>query len=192
MRLDTIRATAVQNILIGFIVLLVIGLVGIVVTAQSILQAKHVQTDRALIDAELAQEELVKLQQLETIINKNRVTIEKTARIVAESQSYEFQDQVINDITSYARQFNIEITKFDFGPKPGSPSQGTGTTSSSQKTKVSIQLGNNISYEDFLRFLKAIENNVTKMQLTGMRLQPSETNPTAIVGPTIELEVFIR
>ncbi len=172
---------------------MVAGIVGIFALSQKVMEEKHVSTDHYRIDAELAQEELVRLQQLQTTLSDNKADIDKTAKIVADSQQYQFQDQVVNDVTRYASRYNIDILSFDFGIKPGAISQGAATGGSSQqKTAVSVQLNNNIPYDSLLKFLKSLENNVTKMQLTGLSLQPNVADANQILAPTIELEVFLR
>lgn len=187
-----LTAVTLQYAFISLIILLIGGIVGIFFLAQTFMSQKALSTDHYRIDAELAQEEIVRLKQLETILKTEKSTIDKTARIVAQSQAYQFQDQVITDITAYAKQNNIEVLSFDFGAKPGAAPQGTGTGSAQQKTIVTVQLNNDIPFDSFLRFLKSVEQNITKMQLTGIALQPNVTKPNLILAPTIELEVFLR
>ncbi len=188
-----LTAVTLQYGLMALIVLLVGGIIGIFFLAQTFMSEKALSTDHYRTDAELAQEEIVRLQQLRTILKNEQSTIEKTARIVAQSQEYQFQDQVINDVTSYARRNNIEVISFDFGAKPGAASpQLSSNGSKQQKTIVTVQLSNDIPYDSFLRFLKSLEQNITKIQLTGIALQPNVTKPNLILAPTIELEVFLR
>lgn len=181
----------------AMIILIVITLVGIgyiFLLAKDVLTAKSVETDHARIDARLAEEEISRLKQLETQLKGDEATIEKTAKIVAESQSYTFQDQVIRDLTSYAEKSGVGIIMFDFGQKPGEkPASVPGSTANSlNRTIVSIQLENNIPYRNLLTFVKSIEQNVTKMQLSGINFQPKKDDPTQIIGSTIKIEVYLR
>lgn len=194
-RTQGFNAIMLQYGFMALIVVMIAAIVGIFILAQQLMSQQALSTDHYRTDAELAQEEIVRLQQLKTTLAQDKETIEKTAKIVSASQEYEFQDQVVRDLTTYATKYNVDIISFDFGTKPGSAPQGSAaaTGSSSQtKTIVSVQLGNNIPYTSFLQFLKAIENNISKMQLTGIMLQPNVTNPNQILGPTIEMEVFLR
>lgn len=194
-RSQGLSATMLQYGFMALIVIMIAGIVGIVILAQQFMAQQALATDHYRTDAELAQEELVRLQQLKTTLAQDKDIIDKTARIVSASQEYQFQDQVVKDVTAYANKYGVDIISFDFGTKPGSAPQGNAaaTGSSSQtKTIVSVQLGNNIPYPSFLQFLKAIENNITKMQLTGILLQPNAADPKQILGPTIEMEVFLR
>lgn len=187
-------ATTIQYIMIVVCIMLIALIASIFVYADKFLSTKATETNHARIDAELASQELINLQNLEKDLVSEAAVIQKTQQIVAESQKYQFQNQVIEDITSYARQYGITILGFDFGTKPGAPpnsSQSSGTAGSQQRTIVSINLQNNIPYTSFIQFLKALENNVTKMQLTGVQVQPME-DPNFVQSPTIDVEVFLR
>lgn len=186
------NATTLQYTFIGLIIVMIGNVIGIFLLAQHIMGQKALATDHARIDAELAQEELVRLQQLKSNLAKDKATIDKTARIVAQSQQYEYQDQVVKDINSYAKQYGIDILSYDFGAKPGvAPNSSTGG-STQQKSIVQVQLNDGIPYTSFLKFLKSIEENITKMQLTGIALQPNAADPSLVQGSTIEIEVFLR
>jgi hypothetical protein len=186
------KATTLQYVFAGIIVLLLGIVVGVFLLAQQAMSRQFLATDHARIDAELVQEEIVRLQQLKTNLENDNETVEKTERIVAESQQYEYQDQVVNDINSYARQYGIDVISFDFGAKPGPTTNSSSGGSAQQKSIVQIQLNEDITYEAFLKFIKSIEQNITKMQLTGISIQPNTKNPQLIQGPSLEIEVFLR
>lgn len=188
------NAKTIQYAMLGFLVILVGAIGAIFSYGDQFLSEKATETNHVRIDAELASQELINLQALEQDMSKDSAVIEKTKQIVAQSQMYQFQNQVIEDITGYADLYGITILGFNFGSKPGSAppaSQASGTGGSQQRTIVTVRLEDHIPYPSLIRFLKAIENNITKMQLTGIGLQPTE-NPTLLSGTTIEIEVFLR
>lgn len=189
-----LSSIVMQYLLIATGVIIIALIIAIFYFAQALMTEKAVATDHAKTDAELASQELINLQSLQKLLAESQPTIEKTRRIVAESQQYNFQDQVIRDVTEYAQQNGVGILGFDFGAKPGSvaATSSNPNTKSQQKTIVTVKLDNNLRYDAFLRFIRSIENNITKMQLTGIQIQPVPTDPSMILGPSIELEVFIR
>ncbi len=187
-----LTAITLQYIMIGIILLALAGIGFVFVAANNILLAKATETDHSRIDAEIAQEDLSRLKQLKSILENDKATIAKTAQIVADSQSYKYQDQVINDLTEYARQADISILGFDFGAKPGDAPTAKGSGTSQRRTIVIVQLAGNIPYASILRLLKSIEQNVTKMQLTGINFQPLQTDPNIILGSSLEIEVYLR
>lgn len=192
----TFNAIVMQYLLLGTCFVIIGGIVWISIAANDLLTAKAMEVDHRRTDAELAQEELVGLDNLRNNLDNNADVVNKTKEIVATAEQYHFQDQVIQDLTVYAKQAKIEIIGYDFGSSPGAkvaPTKGVATPSNvPPKTLVTVRLQNDIPYTSFLRFLMSIEQNVTKMQLTGLTLQPVDKSPTNVQGPIIELEVFIQ
>ena len=189
------NAIIVRYLFIGAIILMLGGLGWGIYIANSFLSEEMVKTDHARIDAEIAQDEIVQLQQLKARLAKDKPTIDKVAQIVAESKQYQFQDQVMSDLTQYAAQTGVQIVGFDFGAKPGTPvanKPGQAAPAGYTRTEVSIQLANDVPYANLLRFVKSIEQNITKIQISDIRLQPNAADPQLVVGPTIKLEVFLR
>ncbi len=194
-------AITVQYLLIAQCLILVGGIVFISIKANEVLSAKATEVDHVHSDAELAQQELVGLKSLQSNLKENADVVAKTNEIVSIAKQYKFQDQVIKELSAYAQKSGVEIIGYDFGSTPGSkviatPTQGAApapTTNANvpPKTKVVVRLRNDISYNNFLKFLMSIEQNLTKMQLTGITLQPIDKNPSNVQGPVIELEVFI-
>jgi hypothetical protein len=147
------------------------------------------QTDHAKIDAELSQSELEKLQKLKIDLVAQKDIVDRAKQIAAPSNQYHFQDQVIKDLTTYAARDAITISSFDFssassGGKVNAPSGG--------KTAFTVNLQTPLRYDQVLNFLRQIEQNATKMQITSLTLAPDPRNPSQISNPTIGLEVFIK
>lgn len=178
----------------GFVIVLGIGTIGYCsVFAQQILSAKSLETDHVRIDANLAEEELLRLKSLKATLEREQGIVTKTAQIIAESQSYTFQDQVISDLSSYADKSDITITLIDFGAKPGDkPPTAPGALSTLKRTEITLQLANNTPYINLLRFIRSIEENITKIQITSVNITPVRADPTLITSPLIKLEVYLR
>ena len=204
MRLSKISLNAIT--MQYLLMILCIGLIGAILwvslLANNILTTKATEVDHIHIDAELVQQELVGLQGLKTSLDENSELVKKTNEVVSIASQYKFQDQVIQDLSAYAEKANVSIVGYDFGSTPGAkvvatPQAGAQTAAPTPanippKTLVTVRLQNDVPYTNFLKFLMSIEQNVTKMQLTGITLQPIDKNPNNIQGPIIELEVFIQ
>ena len=154
------------------------------------------------------------LQQTEKELDKYTDEIDRAAKIVAESQSYQYQDQIINDITDYANRADINITSFSFSenstgatttpsPAPTAAPGGagesiqspTGTTGGSapKSTSVVVNLDTEVPYNNLLRFMSLIERNLTKMQIANVTLsKASGENQNAVSSQSLNLEVYIR
>lgn len=199
----TLNAITLQYLLIVACIIVAGGIVWIFIQATDILSAQAKEVNHVKIQAELAQDEIVRLRQLKINLAEDKDIINKTAQIVSESQQYKFQDQLINELSQYAAQAGIGIDAYNFGSKPGeyvtstpNAAGATSTPSTSSKvppkTLVTITMQDDASYTSFLKFIKSIEKNISKMQLTGINIAPNLKKPGVIRKTVIEIEVFLR
>lgn len=155
--------------------------------------------------------ELQYINQLEKKLAEYSTARERASQIVAESQSYRYQDQVIQDLTQYANRAGLQITSFNFQSTAGSPESGTpapsqepaaadgGTTqpgapapaNNIQSTVVSVQLGGPVPYRNLLHFVHLVEENLTRMQITELSLSPGDSGDT-VSAQTLNIEVYLR
>lgn len=160
-------------------------------------EVADMQTEASAVDMKI--QNLLKLKdQLE----KNPVATKKAEQIVAESKSYQYQNQIINDLSIYAAKANVPIQSFTF--QDSSTSSAKSSSSSSQTTTkkptsvngvksitVSIQLGDKVPYNNLLHFLHLVENNVTRMQISGVSISRGEQRGE-ISAQSLELGVYVR
>ncbi len=139
-------------------------------------------------DADLSSENLVKAERLKMYIQDNSRQIADAATIVAESKTYEYQNQIIQDVTAYADRAGIIIKEFSFATDDSTASK----TSVLKSTYATLTLDDPMSYTSYLTFLRLIEQNLTRMQITTIGLEPDETTPGMIKSPTIELKVYLK
>lgn len=182
-------ATKLRYILIAIIVLMILGIAAGSWQLQKILASQVLQTDHAKIDAELSQLELEKLQKLQVDLVTQKDIVDRARQIAASTNQYQYQDQVIKDLSAYAARDGIAISSFDFGV---ANSGGKVSTPTGGKTPFTVNLQTSQRYDQVLNFLRQIEQNATKMQITSLTLAPDPRNPSQVANPTIGLEVFIR
>lgn len=167
--------------------------------------ADQVNTDVA--KAEASNEDIAKLQRLQTNITDNQVAITRAEKIVADSHYYQYQDQIINDIANYANAAGIKIAGFSFdggtvgttGTATTTPAAGSATTTTPaglKSTTATITLApgkNGYQFQAIMNFLKSIEQNLTKMNLSGVSLQKNTggTGSDVVPGP-ITIGVYTR
>lgn len=180
-------ATKLRYVLIAAILLTVGGFGAAGWWAQQVLAQKARETDHARIDADLSSLELQQLRRLKTQLEQQQEIIGRAQQIAATAEQYRYQDQVISDIQQYAGRYGIQISNFDFGAKAGSKS----SDNTSNKTAFTITLRGPLAYDVFLKFLRDLEANLTKLQITSLTLAPDK-NPTLISNPSISLEVFLK
>ena len=184
-----LTSTTVSWLLIGSIILLVIGVGTGSWLMQGALSSQVVETDHAKIDADLSRTELQRAKTLETYLETNKAAIEKANTVVSETKTYQYQNQIVNDIESYASKAGVIILGYSF-PQETTAARPDATGLKSVSATLSLQTP--VNYTNYLKFLKYIEQNITKMQIENLSLAPDPANPNTIKDTAITLKVYVR
>lgn len=192
-KMKNIKLTArtVSWILISIICLLV-ALIGVSNWyMQKRLASEVTSADHAKIEAELSRTEVQRAETLTTYFVKNRAAVDKAAAVVADTRIYQFgyQDQIVRDIQSYAAKAGVSITGYAF------PEQATATapdTTGLKSVTAVLTLSTPVPYQNLLLFLKYIEQNVTRMQITDLQLAPAVENANNLSTAGLTLKVYVR
>ena len=199
MTTTTLTATKLRAILIACLVIIAVACVGVFSFASTKLKVAAIDTSRAVIDADASQNNLQALQTIQKELAARQSTVERTDRIVADSQSYGYQNQIIADLNNYASTARVGITNIDFGSAssstPATPAAPGATAPSTvanvKTTSVTVTLENPIPYTDLLTFMRLIEQNLTKMQIAKINISSSgESNK--VTSDTLVIEVYIK
>lgn len=190
---------SIARIVLSLLLLIILSaMVGLVIFAYSFLsktseEVGKMQTEAIAVDAKI-QNLLASKSQLD----RNSDTVKKAKNIVSESKLYQYQNQIIKDLNTYADRAGIPIKAFSF---QNEPTTSTKTATSSKRTPaspagvkstfVSIQLGDHIDYTKFLHFLSLIEKNVTRMQLLGVSISRGANNHEISIQ-SLEVKVYTR
>ena len=190
---------SIARIILSLLLLIILSaMVGLVIFAYSFLsktseEVGKMQTEAIAVDAKI-QSLLASKSQLD----RNSDTVKKAKNIVSESKLYQYQNQIIKDLNTYADRAGIPIKAFSF---QNEPTTSTKTATSSKRTPaspagvkstfVSIQLGDHIDYTKFLHFLSLIEKNVTRMQLSGVSISRGANNHEISIQ-SLEVKVYTR
>lgn len=190
---------SIARIILSLLLLIILSaMVGLVIFAYSFLsktseEVGKMQTEAIAVDAKI-QSLLASKSQLD----RNSDTVTKAKNIVSESKLYQYQNQIIKDLNTYADRAGIPIKAFSFQNEPTTSAK---TATSSKRTPaspagvkstfVSIQLGDHIDYTKFLHFLSLIEKNVTRMQLLGVSISRGANNHEISIQ-SLEVKVYTR
>lgn len=133
----------------------------------------------------------VEVNALKTKISDLGSTITKTENIAIPSQNY--QDQAIRDLNKYATESGLAINgSFNFS-RPTSIGLSTQLSSGAIRTEpVVITLANPVEFSSFIKFLKLIETNLPKMQLTGINISRDQNINSAITTDPLTIEVYTK
>ena len=190
---------SIARIVLSLLLLIILSaMVGLVIFAYSFLsktseEVGKMQTEAIAVDAKI-QSLLASKSQLD----RNSDTVTKAKNIVSESKLYQYQNQIIKDLNTYADRAGIPIKAFSFQNEPTTSAK---TATSNKRTPaspagvkstfVSIQLGDHIDYTKFLHFLSLIEKNVTRMQLLGVSISRGANNHEISIQ-SLEVKAYTR
>lgn len=175
-------------IMTGVLILLVIGAGFGIYFGQTMLSSFVTETNHLEIDAEVIEEDIRNAKRLTAELNKNSENIKRAADIVAQASSYQFQDQIVTDINSYATAASITVLGIEFQPSAASAKSKT----SLNIVSADIILLNPIPYDNYLKFVRLIEKNLTKMQITQLDITTDLINTGKISAPTLKLQVYTQ
>lgn len=187
------------------LVLILVGMGGIVYFGYTMLQGTAEEVSKIQTEAKAVDAKVQNLARLEKEMEKYKDSVAKARQLVAETQQYQYQNQIINDLTTYANQSGVGIAGFTFtsgsaGAKSNSGSSGTsGTNNSSgsnsaagpKSMKVSVRLNEKTDYMALLRFMHLIEQNLTRMQIASVSMSKAEGSGQ-VSTQTLDVEVYVR
>lgn len=141
------------------------------------------------------------LQKTQAELEKYKDTAIRAENIVSDSTSYQYQEQITRDLTSYAEKSGLTISGFSFETAAAiAPAPAASTTPQSEAPQaavtnsktVTIQLDQSIPYESLLNFMNLIEQNLTKMQVAKVSLSKASDNANNVAGQALAIEVYVR
>jgi hypothetical protein len=205
MKAPTFTATSLRLTLSVslFAIMIITGVLFYFIDGQ--LKAFATEVSHTTIDASASQNTVQTLQKIQRELANDKDIIAQANSIVADSQSYQYQDQIVSDLNRYASASGIKITNLDFSASTstGTPSSGKtptptpGTTvptapSGVKTTSVAVTMENPIGYGNFLQFLRLIEDNLTKMQVQKISLSKGTGGNDDVSSDVLTIQVYVR
>lgn len=178
------------------LVIILVGMGAIVYFGYTMLQGTAEEVSKIQTEAKAVDAKVQNLARLEKEMEKYKDSVAKARQLVAETQQYQYQNQIISDLTTYANQSGVGIEGFTFasgsaGSKSSSGSSGANSGAGPKSMKVSVRLNEKTDYMALLRFMHLIEQNLTRMQIASVSM--SKTEGTGQVNTqTLEVEVYVR
>ena len=169
---------ALLVVLVGAIIAVVLGFgYGL-----SVIRSTAQTVNQTVADAGASNDLTEALQRAQVQLNQGQDAIAKANAMFVTAGNY--QSKTINDIQAYADATNIRVSDFSFTTLSGGTLPRYG---------VSVTLSSPVNYNEFIRFLNAIEGNVPKMQVVSVQLsRPSSQNATQVNVSNLVIGVFSR
>lgn len=134
------------------------------------------EVTRTTEDANASGKQVEQLQALRQQLAQAQSLVEKANQIYATPANY--QSVALNDLRRYATVAGISIVDTDF-------SQGDQPSQDSRR--VTITLGDPVSYKNLVRFMQLVETSMPKMQVQSF----SVARPSAPVGDQVTVSDII-
>ena len=178
------------------LVIILVGMGAIVYFGYTMLQGTAEEVSKIQTEAKAVDAKVQNLARLEKEMEKYKDSVAKARQLVAETQQYQYQNQIISDLTTYANQSGVGIEGFTFasgsaGSKSSSGSSGANSGAGPKSMKVSVRLGEKTDYMALLRFMHLIEQNLTRMQIASVSMSKAE-GAGQVNTQTLDVEVYVR
>lgn len=129
------------------------------------------------------------LAKLQNDISIYKVSADKANAITLSSQN--FPERIINDLNKYAISTSVDIT-CTVVQTPTSNFKSLAIIKDIQPKFVSVTFNRSMPFTNFIKFLKAVETNLPKMQVTNITIARDPSSSSLIKVDPIILEVYIK
>lgn len=129
-------------------------------------------------------------QALEQYIKNNRRDIDLVKKVVSDTKEYQYQDDIINDIVTYAAQTGLKLLSVTF-PTSISSSSSKDKSAPVKTMQAVIEIDKEFSYDKYINFIYKIEQNISKMKILQISIDLGK-EAGSITGSSIKLEVYVK
>lgn len=202
----SLSARTFRLLLLVILLLVIAGAVASFYFTHGILKEYALTTNKLNQEATASEQNLQNLQTIRSYLDSHEEEVERAKNVVAESKLYGYQDTLVRAISSIARKNGVRVESFSFSdgssgttspqstPQTTAPTDGStaAPTAANDVKLVNITLRSPIRYENLLRFIYQIEQNVTRMQITGISLAAEEEGSRNVTTDVFTVQVYVK
>lgn len=193
----TMTATRLRLVLsVALFAIVAIG-VGIFSLAESQLKKVAIDVSHSVVDANASRDKLQSLQKIQQELAAQQAVVLRAGKVAANSQSYQYQNQIINDLNRYAKRAHITLTNIDFATdvstksttatKPGATAAPV--PSGVKPATISVTIKSPVNYQNLLQFMRSLEQNLTKMQVSSISLSKGDGG---VSSDALTIQVYVK
>ncbi len=208
MNIFTKTAVRFRLTLLISLILAIIVVVGVVIYGVGLLNSYATTVNEQVRTTATSTERESTMRAQITQLEEYRPAAERAKQIVADSQQYQYQNTIIQDISRFANRAGVQIESYDFtaaadaatSPAPAQPPASVDPTSPTpaapaagnlRSTFVNVTLKSPVDYRNFITFLHYLEQNLTKMQIANLSLS-KDGETSGVVPNSLRIEVYVR
>lgn len=180
------------------ILVLVIGVAAGIYFADK--QLKSIATDTARLRAqvEIGDKQLITYQATKQKVDSLSYVQELAGKVLPEQQE---QSLTVAEISQFALRARLTVEDITFIDTTKTTTTKTKSTDKKAKSTIpkgvsvipmSIKFQDGSRYDYLLEFLKSVEDNRRKMQVTNISLTPDADNRALLKSVTVELNLYVR
>ena len=233
--LKTLSATKLKIVLISTLIFLVLigGVLFWFLRGQLVEYA--IQVNESETSATTSDASIVRLKKLQKILNDDKDSVESAANIAGDSQTFEYQEKILKDLSTYEKKTGIKIVSINFDEvkesaatamtipgaitTPGALDEpgagdlanapggeilddtsmglegGTAAPASTLKEVIiTISITNPVKYASIMQFIRLIEFNLPKMQISGLSFTNTDagSNKLSLEYPSMTIRTYIK
>jgi hypothetical protein len=175
----------------------------------SILGKYAVDVSHKRVDANASRDNLLVYKQLDEKLADNEDVLKKAQALKATTKFPEFR--IVDEVKAIASKNHISIKDFQYSDSDDtndSAAAGTAPSSSANATpaagqtqprsssgdtfSLTVNLASELNYENLLQFLYDIEQNVPKLQVSGISISPSSsTSSTKVAVEALTIQMYV-
>lgn len=175
-------ATSLRNLMIAIVVLMFLGSIGGFYYAQSWLD--QYATEISQTNSNSLGEGTDNNGQLQKEITRLGVVVTKAGEFTVSPVDY--NSKISGDINKYASETGVTVKSVESANKPSTP------IGMLQPKYLQITIENPVPYNNLLKFIKALETNVPKINLTGIAISHKVSDKDKVSVEPIVIEVFTQ
>lgn len=211
MKTTHLTPVRLRLILVGCLLLLIAIGITLFIVGNGMIRKYSQEAQAVAATAEAGGTTVQDLQKTKLLLSQNADTVKRASQIVAESTSYVYQDQIINDINNFATSAGLVVTSITFAdtkvaataatpaPTAGATTPGTAAATPAAPTGVksttaSVTLRNPVDYGALLKFIHSVQSGLFKMRISEVSLSPASgsKNSNEVTSNVLNIEVYIR
>jgi len=180
------------------ILLMVLVIAGGIYLADKQLKSVAEDTARLRAQVEIGEKKLGTYQSTKEKVDSLNYVQELAAKVLPEEQE---QSLTVAEISQFALRARLAVEDITFVEAGKTVTKKSKTDDKKTKstipkgvtvTPISVKFQDGSRYDYLLEFLKSVEENRRKMQITNISLTPDEDNRALLKTVTVELNLYVR
>lgn len=209
-----LTARKLRMLLFAVMILVIAATVGGFIFAHKNLVGYATTISQLNANADSGDQSIATLRELEKRLESEQDTKQAAREVVADSQS--FADRVVGDVTKIAAESGVTLSSFEFvntpaagatapsatpgaaapiapttpGATPATSPTATAVPSGVSQKSISVTLGSPLTYDQLLAFIRRVESNDLKLQISAVNITKSADG--TVGTQTFSIGAYVR